>query len=76
MEKIFLSEQVAEETGLSAHTLRYYEQTGVIHDLSQDENGYRQYSRADTAWFQVIKYKQFFNSFFLLLECYCPRRRP
>ncbi|WP_081487162.1 hypothetical protein [Paenibacillus riograndensis] len=47
-----------------------------MHEISQGKNGYRQYSEADTAWFQVIKYKRFFNSFFLLFECYCPRRRP
>lgn len=56
MEKNFSIKQVSEETGLSIHTLRYYEEIRLIQGIKRDENGYRQYSKADIDWFQVIKY--------------------
>ena len=56
MENKFSSKQVSEETGLSIHTLRYYEEIGLIDGIVRDENGYRQYSKADIVWFQVLSY--------------------
>ncbi|MFH5181894.1 MerR family transcriptional regulator [Paenibacillus sp. TAB 01] len=56
MKNKFTSKQVSEETGLSIHTLRYYEQIGLIDGIARDAKGYRQYSESDIAWFQVIKY--------------------
>ncbi|PQP85576.1 MerR family transcriptional regulator, partial [Paenibacillus sp. AR247] len=56
MENKFSSKQVAEETELSIRTLRYYEQIGLIDGIERDENGYRQYSETDIAWFQAISY--------------------
>ncbi|QWU13778.1 MerR family transcriptional regulator [Paenibacillus sophorae] len=56
MENKFSSKQVAEETGLSVHTLRYYEQIGLIDGIERDENGYRQYSESDIVWFQALRY--------------------
>ncbi|MBC7807450.1 MAG: MerR family DNA-binding transcriptional regulator [Akkermansiaceae bacterium] len=37
--------QVAERTGLSAHTLRYYEKSGLIAPRREGSGGYRRYSR-------------------------------
>ncbi|WP_046228445.1 MerR family transcriptional regulator [Paenibacillus dauci] len=56
METTFSSKQVAEQTGLSVHTLRYYEQMGLVYGIQRDDNGYRQYSESDIKWFQVIKH--------------------
>lgn len=56
MENKFSSKQVSEKTGLSIHTLRYYEQIGLINGIERDENGYRQYSESDILWFQIISY--------------------
>ncbi|MNO13789.1 HTH-type transcriptional regulator AdhR [compost metagenome] len=56
MEEKYSSKQVAEKTGLSVHTLRYYEQTGLIGGIERDKNGYRQYSESDIAWFQALSY--------------------
>jgi DNA-binding transcriptional MerR regulator len=39
--------QVAELTGLSAHTLRWYERVGLLEDVARDAYGNRQYSRRD-----------------------------
>ncbi|WP_090647047.1 MerR family transcriptional regulator [Paenibacillus sp. UNC496MF] len=56
METNFSSKQVSEKTGLSIHTLRYYEQIGLIDGIERDENGYRKYSQSDIVWFQVLSY--------------------
>ncbi|OKP81509.1 transcriptional regulator [Paenibacillus helianthi] len=56
MENKFSSKQVAEETGLSIHTLRYYEQIGLIDGIERDDNGYRLYSQADMVWFKALHY--------------------
>ncbi|MFC6233139.1 MerR family transcriptional regulator [Paenibacillus allorhizosphaerae] len=56
MENNFSSKQVSEKTGLSIHTLRYYEQIGLIDGIVRDENGYREYSESDIVWFQVLRY--------------------
>jgi DNA-binding transcriptional MerR regulator len=56
MKNKFSSKQVSEETGLSIHTLRYYEQIGLIDGIERDGNGYRQYSESDIIWFQVLRY--------------------
>ncbi len=39
----------AERTGVSAHTLRYYERIGLIDPVGRDESGRRLYSDADLA---------------------------
>ena len=40
-------QQVAELTGLSVHTLRYYERIDLIPHIDRDDNGYRHYSQDD-----------------------------
>jgi len=40
-------QQVSELTGLSVHTLRYYERIDLIPHIDRDENGYRHYSQND-----------------------------
>lgn len=39
--------QVARQVGLSAKTIRYYEENGILPPPTRAENGYRAYSRAD-----------------------------
>jgi DNA-binding transcriptional MerR regulator len=56
MKTTFSSKEVAAETGLSVHTLRYYEQLGLIAGVQRDDNGYRQYTESDIKWFQVIRH--------------------
>lgn len=46
--------QVAEATGLSVHTLRYYEREGLIpRPIARDRRGRRTYSGDDVTWFRV-----------------------
>jgi DNA-binding transcriptional MerR regulator len=39
--------EAAEASGLSAHTLRYYERTGLLEPVSRDGSGHRRYQEAD-----------------------------
>jgi DNA-binding transcriptional MerR regulator len=39
--------EAARASGLSAHTLRYYERTGLLEPVSRAENGHRRYREAD-----------------------------
>jgi DNA-binding transcriptional MerR regulator len=38
--------EAARRSGLSAHTLRYYERIGLIHPVERGANGHRRYGRA------------------------------
>ena len=51
---MFTIQQVADKTGLSAHTLRYYEKCGLIDTIERDEHGYRSYSPSDMARIQML----------------------
>jgi DNA-binding transcriptional MerR regulator len=39
--------QAAEASGLSAHTLRYYERAGLLEPVSRNESGHRRYDASD-----------------------------
>ncbi|GAV15650.1 MerR family transcriptional regulator [Paenibacillus sp. NAIST15-1] len=41
-------------TGLSSHTLRYYEKIGLLEGIERDENGYRKYSKTDILWIDFL----------------------
>src|ERR1700743_273540 len=45
----------ARTSGLSVHTLRYYERAGLIGDVDRASSGHRRYSDADMAWVEVIR---------------------
>ena len=43
--------EVAEQTGLTAHTLRYYERAGLLLEVGRDaSSGHRRYSERDIEW--------------------------
>lgn len=46
--------RVAEITGLSVHTLRYYEKEGLLPYIKRDTNGNREFSESDLEWLQTI----------------------
>ncbi len=48
-------QEVAEATGLSVHTLRYYERIGLIHSIGRAENTHRRYSMDDVGWIEFLK---------------------
>ena len=47
-------QQVAEITGLSVHTLRYYEQIGLIHPIDRAQNTHRRYTLDDIGWIEFL----------------------
>lgn len=42
-------------TGLSAHTLRYYERIGLLQPVIRDLQGYRGYTERDAEWVRFLK---------------------
>lgn len=56
-EQVLTIQQMAQATGLSAHTLRYYERAGLMrqHVGRDDTNGYRTYTPQHILWIEFIK---------------------
>jgi DNA-binding transcriptional MerR regulator len=54
MEAKLTIQQVAEATGLTVHTLRYYERIGLIHTIDRAENTHRRYSEDDIGWINFL----------------------
>lgn len=46
--------EVAERTGLTRHTLRYYERDGLMLDVDRAGSGHRRYSERDLGWIELI----------------------
>ena len=53
-ENIFTIKKISKITGLTVHTLCYYEKIGLLNEVSRDINGYRQYSEADISWINFL----------------------
>ena len=47
-------QEVAKATGLTAHTLRYYERIGLIHPINREENTRRCYTAEDVGWIDFL----------------------
>jgi DNA-binding transcriptional MerR regulator len=47
-------QQVAALTGLSVHTLRYYERNGLLEPVNRAKNGHRRYCAADITRIQFL----------------------
>lgn len=45
---------VSEKTGISAHTLRYYEKEGIIPPIKRDKNGIRIFDDCDLSWIEIV----------------------
>ena len=54
MEQELTIQQVAQATGLSTHTLRYYERCDLIAPIHRANNGHRRYSAQDIRWIQFL----------------------
>jgi DNA-binding transcriptional MerR regulator len=46
--------EAAAKVGLSVHTLRWYEQEGLVEPVGRDTAGRRRYSVADLDWLQLL----------------------
>ena len=47
-------QQVAEVTGLSVYTLRYYERIGLIHPIGREKSTHRRYTMNDVGWIEFL----------------------
>ncbi len=54
MENILTIQAMTTVTGLSAHTLRYYERIGLLRDVQRNAQGYRIYSARDVDWVEFL----------------------
>jgi DNA-binding transcriptional MerR regulator len=54
MSKALTIGEVAGTIGVSTHTLRYYEQAGLIRAVGRTQAGHRLYSPADLDWLQFV----------------------
>ncbi|GAA3866125.1 MerR family transcriptional regulator [Leifsonia kafniensis] len=51
LSKRFSIAEVAERTGLTTHTLRYYETSGLmLHEIERASSTHRRYSERDVSW--------------------------
>ncbi len=56
MEENLTIQQAAEQTGLSEHTLRYYERIGLIAPVGRAGSGHRRYSMNDLGWIDFLQH--------------------
>ena len=56
MEKELTIQEVAQVTGLSEYTLRYYERIGLLDPVDRANSGHRRYRAADLVWLQFLVY--------------------
>ena len=47
--------QMAERTGVTIDTLRYYEREGLLHNVARADSGHRRYSEDDALWVEVLR---------------------
>jgi DNA-binding transcriptional MerR regulator len=54
MDTTFTIQEAAQRTGVSAHTLRYYERMDLLDAIYRDASGYRQYTAHDLACVEFL----------------------
>jgi DNA-binding transcriptional MerR regulator len=47
--------EAAAKTGISTHTLRYYERIGLVQPVARARSGHRRYGQADLNWLELVK---------------------
>jgi DNA-binding transcriptional MerR regulator len=55
MEEELTIHEVAAQTGLSVHTLRYYERIGLLDPVSRGSSGHRRYMADDIVWISFLQ---------------------
>ena len=51
---MYTIQDVCQKTGLSSHTLRYYEKLGLLSNIGRTPGGFRQYTDEDLDWLSLI----------------------
>jgi DNA-binding transcriptional MerR regulator len=47
--------EVAARTGITTHTLRYYERIGLVQPVARAKSGHRRYGEGDLRWLELVK---------------------
>jgi|SRR5579883_630064 len=47
--------EVAAKTGITTHTLRYYERIGLVAPVARAKSGHRRYGDADIRWLELVR---------------------
>jgi len=47
--------QVAQQTGFSLDTLRYYERIGLLDDIARNSGGQRVFTENDVSWLRILR---------------------
>ncbi|SRR5579883_2218949 len=55
MEEELTIHEVAAQTGLSVHTLRYYERIGLLDPVGRASSGHRRYMASDIVWITFLQ---------------------
>jgi DNA-binding transcriptional MerR regulator len=70
MDTLYTIKQVSERTGLSIHTLRYYERIGVLYPVDRLDNGHRRYDETDLSRIDFVKKLRATGMTILDIRCY------
>ena len=54
METTLTIQQVAQQTGLSIDTLRYYERIGLLEPIGRAQSGHRRYTQHNLDWIELL----------------------
>ena len=63
--------EMAERTGVSIDTLRYYQREGLIRSIQRNSSGHRRYSADDVMWIEVLRCLRATNMSIDQLRHYC-----
>jgi DNA-binding transcriptional MerR regulator len=55
MESLLFISDISKKTGLSIHTLRYYEQIGLLKNIHRNQSGRRVHTKLDLEWLEWVK---------------------
>jgi DNA-binding transcriptional MerR regulator len=47
--------EAADKTGITTHTLRYYERIGLVQPVARARSGHRRYGPDDLRWLELLK---------------------
>ncbi|HEX6704768.1 MAG TPA: MerR family transcriptional regulator [Albitalea sp.] len=66
--------EFAEHTGLTAHTLRYYERVGLMGNVGRESNGHRVYGPQDSQWVTFLHHLRETGMSIREMQRYCALR--
>ena len=66
--------EFAEHTGLTAHTLRYYERVGLMGQIGREANGHRIYGPQDSQWVTFLHHLRETGMSIRDMQRYCSLR--